>query len=79
MKVFVAGALAAVSEAGHFRAISYGITQNIGGQDLTISRSMEWRRFFSGYPGGCTAEHVSTQTPALYGGIESCRKRYNLT
>ena len=74
MKFFVAGALAVISEASHFRAINYGITQNVRGPGLTVTRSMGWRRGSSGYSGGCTATHVANQTPASTGS-ESCRHR----
>lgn len=71
MKVFVAGALALVSEAGHFRAINYGITQNVNSPGLTVSRAMGWRRQYAGYSGGCTQTHVTNKTPA-YTGSENC-------
>lgn len=64
MKLFVASTFAAVSEASHFRAVNFGITQSGTSNEVTITRSMTWRRSNSGYYGGCTDYHVQAQIPA---------------
>lgn len=66
-------ALSGVTEASHFRSVTYSILQN--DNRLEILRSIAWRRELAGYGAGCTATDVANQTPSFppLEGPERCR------
>lgn len=51
---------------------------------MEVTRTMGWRRGFSGYGSGCTQAHIDNQTPAIMGteyisGIGSVSAAYIVT